>query len=311
MEYLNFISKEDKNLLQKQHYKVVGQNTGVKLCLWTKRSLVDNGFCYKEKFYGIKSHRCLQMSPSLMSCNFNCIFCWRIRKLIPRYPEKIDAPEEIKEKSLSAQRKLLSGFKGNPRVNMEKWKEAQNPNQVAISLVGEPLLYPRISELIDLYKKFASVFVVTNGSIPEKISEIKPTQLYISMNAPDEETFKKLCNPYFKGAWEKYNESLEIFSTKKNVRRVIRITLIKNFNDNFNNSNIKKYAKLIEKANPDYIEVKSFMFVGGSREVKGLSLDNMLTMQEILNFSKNLEKEINYKIKDYKEESRVALLVKR
>lgn len=300
----DFISKEDKILLQKQHYKIIGNNAGVKLCLWTKRSLVDKGVCYKEKFYGIKSHRCLQMSPSLMSCTFNCIFCWRIKKLSPKVPEKIDEPEEIVNKSLIAQKTLLSGFKGNSKVNIKKLKEAQEPNQVAISLVGEPLLYPKISELIELYKKFATVFVVTNGSVPKKISEINPYQLYISMNAPNEEIFKKLCNPHSNFKWEAYKESLEIFSTKKHIRRVIRLTLIKNFND----KHIEKYGKLIEIANPDFIEVKSFMFVGGSRENKELSLDDMLTMDEILNFSRNLEKEIGYKIKDYKAESRVVLL---
>lgn len=305
----DFISKEDKNLLKHQHYKIIGQNSGVKLCLWTRRSLVNKGFCYKEKFYGIKSHRCLQMSPSLMSCTYSCIFCWRIKKLLPKQPEKIDDPEDIVENSIIAQRQLLSGFKGNKNVNIEKWKEAQNPNQVAISLVGEPLLYPKISELIDLYnKKNFTTFVVTNGSIPEKISEIKPTQLYISMNAPDEEKFKRICNPYFKNSWERFNETLEIFSTRKDIKKVIRMTLIKYLNNDI--KDIKNYAKLIEKANPDFIEVKSFMFVGGSRQNDKLSLDKMLNLNEIMDFSKNLEKEINYKIKDYKEESRVALLAK-
>lgn len=305
----HFISEEDKILLQKQHYKIIGENSGVKLCLWTKRSLLNKGFCYKEKFYGIKSHRCLQMTPSLMSCTNACIFCWRIRKLVPNFPEKIDDPKDIVENSIIAQRELLSGFKGNKNVNIEKWKEAQNPNQVAISLVGEPLLYPKISELIEEYKKRNfTTFVVTNGTIPEKISEIKPSQLYISMNAPDEEKFKKICNPYFKNAWENYNRTLEIFSSRKDIRRVIRMTLIKGINDNV--EDIKKYAKLIEKANPDFIEVKSFMFVGGSRQNEELSLDKMLNMAEILEFSRNLEKETNYKIKDYKEESRVALLAR-
>jgi len=51
-------------------------------------------------------------------------------------------------KCIIAQRKLLSGFKGNEKINMEKWKEAQNPDQFAISLIGEPTLYPKLAELI-------------------------------------------------------------------------------------------------------------------------------------------------------------------
>ncbi len=304
----NFITEEQKNLLARHQYRIIGKNAGVKICLWTKRSLTDKDVCYKEKFYGIKSHCCLQMSPSLMNCTYSCTFCWRLHELSPKISDCIfDEPEEIVEKSIIAQRVLLSGFKGNKNINIKKFEEAQNPNQVAISLVGEPLLYPKIYDLIEAYKKRNfTTFVVSNGSVPEKIAEIKPTQLYISMNAPDEETFKKICRPSIKDAWKIYNESLEIFSKKSDVKRVIRLTIIKDFNTH----NIEGYAKLIEKANSDFIEFKSFMFVGGSRHEPGLSLDKMLTMKEILEFSEKLEKFTGYKVKDYKEESRVALLTR-
>ncbi|MDI6730565.1 MAG: 4-demethylwyosine synthase TYW1 [Candidatus Altarchaeum sp.] len=304
----NFITEEQKNLLTRHQYKIIGKNAGVKICLWTKRSLTDNGVCYKEKFYGIKSHRCIQMSPSLMNCTYSCTFCWRLHELSPKISDGIfDEPEEIVEKSIIAQRVLLSGFKGNKNINIKKFEEAQNPNQVAISLVGEPLLYPKIYNLIEAYKRRNfTTFVVSNGSVPKKNAEIKPTQLYISMNAPDEEIFKKICRPSIKDAWKIYNESLEFFSKKSDVKRVIRLTMIKDFNSH----NIEGYAKLIEKANPDFIECKSFMFVGGSRHEPGLSLDKMLTMKEILEFSEKLEKVTGYKIKDYKEESRVALLTR-
>lgn len=303
-QHKNF-TEEHKNLLAKYQYKIIGRNAGVKICLWTKRSLTDKDVCYKEKFYGIKSHRCIQMSPSLMTCNYACTFCWRIHELSQKF-DAFDDPKEIVENSITTQRVLLSGFKGNPKINIKKFREAQNPNQVAISLIGEPLLYPKISELIEEYKKRNfTTFVVSNGSIPEKISEINPTQLYISMDAADEEIFKKICRPLIKDCWRLYNESLEIFSTKK-IQKVIRMTLIKGINTN----NIEGYAKLIEKAIPDFIECKSFMFVGGSRQEHGLSLNNMLSMDEILEFSKNLEKVTGYKIKEYKKESRVALLTK-
>jgi len=303
-----FMTEEQKNLFLKRHYKIIGKNSAVKICLWTKRSLMNKDVCYKEKFYGIKSHRCLQMSPALMNCTYACIFCWRFHELSPKISEKnFDNPEEIVEKSIIAQRILLSGFKGNKDVDRKKFEEAQNPNQIAISLIGEPTLYPKLNDLIEEYKKRNfTTFVVSNGSVPEKIKEINPTQLYISMNAPDEETFKKICRPMIKDPWKIYNKTLEIFSSKKNTRKVIRLTLIKDFNTH----NIGGYAKLIEKANPDFIECKSFMFVGGSRHVEDLSLDNMLTMDEILKFSEKLEKLIGYKIKDYKKESRVALLAK-
>ena len=52
-----------KARLQKQHYHLVGEHAGVKICHWTKESLLRDRSCYKGKFYGIASHNCLQMSP--------------------------------------------------------------------------------------------------------------------------------------------------------------------------------------------------------------------------------------------------------
>ncbi|HDM36274.1 MAG TPA: 4-demethylwyosine synthase TYW1, partial [Candidatus Syntrophoarchaeum butanivorans] len=33
-------------------------------------------FCYKGRFYGVASHRCIQMTPTIL-CNQACIHCWR------------------------------------------------------------------------------------------------------------------------------------------------------------------------------------------------------------------------------------------
>ena len=49
-------------------------------------------------------------------------------------------PMELLYESVRAQRRLLSGFGGNPKVPREKCLDAQNPKHVAISLDGEPTL---------------------------------------------------------------------------------------------------------------------------------------------------------------------------
>ena len=66
--------------LKKQHYAVFG-HSGVQICRWCKKSLLDEGDCYKQKFYGIKSHRCSQMSPSVGFCQNKCLHCWRAIEL--------------------------------------------------------------------------------------------------------------------------------------------------------------------------------------------------------------------------------------
>jgi wyosine [tRNA(Phe)-imidazoG37] synthetase (radical SAM superfamily) len=33
----------------------------------------------QTEFYGIRSHRCLQMTPVVDQCTHNCLFCWRVQ----------------------------------------------------------------------------------------------------------------------------------------------------------------------------------------------------------------------------------------
>jgi tRNA wybutosine-synthesizing protein 1 len=61
--------------LEKQQYRIVGGTGAVKLCHWMRQKLIHGRACYKEEFYGIDSHRCLQMTPSVNICNFKCLFC--------------------------------------------------------------------------------------------------------------------------------------------------------------------------------------------------------------------------------------------
>jgi len=278
-------------------YYLVGNHSAVKLCFWLKKSLKDQGVCYKQKFYGIKSHRCLQMTPALI-CNQNCIYCWRP----PLYKKikKWDPPKSIFEGSLKAQRKLLEGFFGDPKVNRKKLEEALEPNQVAISLIGEPTLYPYLEKLIEEYKKRNfSVFVVSNGTRPEVLRKIHPTFLYLSLTAFDEKSHLKINRPK-KNFWKKILESLEVLKRKR-CQTVLRITLIRDIN-----TQAEKFFSLIKKGLPKFIEVKSYMALGPAR--KKLPPEKMLSLEEIKAFSKKLEKNLPYKIKDFSKESLVVLL---
>lgn len=310
------LSDNIKKILRKQHYELVGDNGAVQICRWTKKSLLNRGFCYKEKFYNVKSHRCCQMSP-FMACPNKCVHCWRPIeldfgfKLKSRY-KNASEPKKLIENCIKAQRKLLSGFGGNTEVNKKKLQEAQNPNQFAISLIGEPTLYPYLAELIlELKKQEKTSFLVTNGLFPEKIQELKkkkalPTQIYISLNTPNKKEYEKWHRSKLKDAWKRFNKSLKIMKNL-DTKRVIRMTLVKNMNM----QNEKEYAKLILKAMPDFIEVKGYMSVGFAR--KRIGYEKMPTHNEIKDFSKKLVKELEsrrYKILDEKKESRVVLIGK-
>lgn len=300
------VSETDKKELEKQHYKIIGKNSAVKICSWTKKSLVDEGSCYKEKFYGINCHRCCQMTPNL-SCNNNCIFCWRsIDSFIGEKVEE-DDPKEIINNAIEGQKKLLNGFPGNEKLNKVKFKEAQDVKHFAISLIGEPLMYKKINELIEeLDKRNITSFVVTNGQFPEDIKNLKKvTQLYLSLDAPNEELLKKIDKSMFKDSWERLNKSLEELSKRKD-RTCIRLTMIKDVNM----CNEKEYSDLIKKGNPNFVEVKAYMHLGRSRQ--NLEEKNMPFHENIKEFSKRLKEHLeDYEIKDEHKSSRVVLLSKK
>jgi tRNA wybutosine-synthesizing protein 1 len=83
---------------------------------------------------------------------------------------------------------------------------------------------------------------------------------------------------------------------------VIRITAVRGLNM----GNVEEYAKLIEKANPTYIEPKAFMHVGFSR--LRLGYEGMPNHREIREFAFKLAQATGYKVVDESEDSRVVLL---
>ena len=306
------IPEKVKKILKRQHYEIVGKHSAVQVCRWTKKSLTDEGFCYKEKFYGIESHRCCQMSPAVMWCPNRCLHCWRAIELTigNELKGKVDKPKEIVDGCIEAQKKLLTGFKGNKKIDMKKWKEAQEPMQFAISLSGEPMTYKDIGGIVEeLRKRGKTSFIVTNGLYPEKIKELEkknqlPTQLYISVNAPNEELYKKIHRSSKKDAWNLLNKSLEIMAKLKGkTRTVFRMNLILDLNM----IDLENYAKLIIKANPLFIELKAFMSVGFARE--RIPYEKMPLHKDMVDFSKKLLNFLpEYKMLDEKKESRVVLL---
>lgn len=302
------MNEELRCLLEKQHYAIIGNHSGVKLCHWLKQSLLYNRVCYKQTFYGIESHRCLQMTPALTQCTHNCLFCWRHQGFTEKSFKQVDDPEFILEESIKAQRRLITGFKGDPRCDKKKWEEANNPNMVACSLTGEPTLYPRLGEFFELcHKRGMTTFLVTNGTTPEVLVNLDPlpTQLYVSIVAPNKEVYRKLCAPLISNGWEKIIQTLRLLPSL-DTRTVIRHTLVKNWN--MQSKYIPEYAKLDEFASPMFIESKGYVFVGASRN--RMTIDNMPSHKDIIDFSKKLADTIGYDFAMEKEDSRVTLLIR-
>ncbi|MEM1986030.1 MAG: 4-demethylwyosine synthase TYW1 [Nitrososphaeria archaeon] len=318
MEIMSFYPQQLILKLKKQKYQLAGSHSAVKKCSWLHQSLLYNRVCYKEQFFGIKSHRCLQMSPSLFHCNFHCLHCWRIMpedlgigwdELTPP-KQGWDPPEKVFEESFKAQRKILSGYKSlvlKGKVESSKYAEALTPTQVAISLTGEPTLYPYLGELIELYKRAGcTVFLVTNGTLPNALHSLSslPTQLYISLTAYDYESFIKLNRPLSKSLWNSILKSLELINSLS-CPTVLRITSIKGLNMEKPDA----FAKIINKYEPLYVETKAYMHIGYS--IYRLKRENMPSHDDIKWFAKQLSENTGYKIIGESKDSRVVLLSKR
>jgi len=305
---LQMLNEEAKEDLTKQAYRVVGEHSAVKVCGWTKKMIKGEGACYKFKFYGIGSHQCMQMTTSI-SCANRCTFCWRGYKapVSKEWIWGVDDPDFIIEESLKEHNQLLIGFKGDENVNKKMYEQSNQVKHVALSLTGEPITYPLINEICkSFHKRKISTFLVTNGQYPEQIKKLEnATQLYISVDAPDKTLLKEIDKPLFVDYWERLLASLDEMS-KKDYRTCVRLTMIKDMNM----CNIEGYKELIEKGNPDFIEAKGYMFVGASRQV--LSLKNMPTHEEVIEFSKELEKVLpDYELASDHVASRAVLLAKK
>ncbi len=295
-----------KAKLQKQRYHLVGEHGGVKTCHWTKESLLRDRQCYKGQFYGVASHNCMQMSPVVDQCNLACTYCWREPHMDSLELTDQD-PLEMLYESVRAQRRLLSGFGGNDAVPHEKWLDAQNPKHVAISLNGEPTLYTRLSEYMELcHKHGMTTMLVTNGTFPKVLAELDtlPTQLYVSVDAPNKQVFDDICKPkWSSAAWDRFEQTIDLLPSL-DTRIVCRHTLIKG--KNMSEQNVREFAALDNRADPDWIEAKGYVFVGHSRE--NLSMENMPSHEDILDFSNALAPLTNRRVLSDSRPSRVALI---
>ncbi|ODV62364.1 putative tRNA 4-demethylwyosine synthase ASCRUDRAFT_74757, partial [Ascoidea rubescens DSM 1968] len=277
-EVKEMISKDSPTYkaLTKQGYTIVGTHSGVKICRWTKSALRGRGSCYKFAFYGIKSHLCMETTPSL-SCSNKCVFCWRhgTNPVGTSWRWQVDGPELILKGALEGHYKKIKQMRGVPGVKPERFQEAFRVRHCALSLVGEPIFYPYINEFVGmLHEKEISSFLVCNAQHPEQLRNLKKvTQLYVSIDASTKSSLKKVDRPLFKDFWERLISCLDILnSVQKRQRTVFRLTLVKGFNM----GEVDGYVDLIERGQPSLIEIKGATFCGSSS-----GNGNPLTMQNI------------------------------
>lgn len=118
----------------------------------------------------------MEMTPSL-ACANKCVFCWRhhTNPVGTSWKWKTDEAKDILDGVLKEHRYALKSMRGVPGVVPKTFEEGQNPAHVALSLVGEPIMYPKINELITLmHEKQMSTFVVNNAQFPDELKKLQP-----------------------------------------------------------------------------------------------------------------------------------------
>ncbi|NDF29946.1 MAG: 4-demethylwyosine synthase TYW1 [Nitrososphaeria archaeon] len=300
--------------LKKAKYGISDHST-VELCHWTKKSFKGEESCYKHKFYGISTHQCMEFSPAGMYCENRCVYCWRPMEFydsLEMNPQNVAEPEDIVNNLMTERRKLIMGFYGDPRAITKKLDESLLPAHYAISLSGEPTMYPKLPQLIRYLKTLPatkSIFLVTNGQEPQMLKRLQdedalPTQIYLSTNAADHDSFMRINKPRYSDSWERWNQSLELLQNL-DTRTVLRMTMIRNHNDS--ESMIPVFADMIKRANVHFIEIKSYMHIG--RSTNRLDYSDMLEFDEISHFANQLaQKSQIYSVSNESTISRIVLL---
>ena len=316
-ENLIQITPQLKARLQKAKYGVYN-HSAVELCHWTKKSFANEGNCYKHKFYGISTHQCMEMTPTAMNCENRCIYCWRPTEFYDtlEMPEElVDEPDVIVEQLMVERKKLINGYYGHAKNDKKKLDESLLPAHYAISLSGEPTMYPKLPQLIRYLKSLKatkSIFLVTNGQEPAMLKRLAaenalPTQIYLSTNASNKKMFHRINRPMHKDAWERWWESLRFLATV-NTRTVLRMTLIRGYNDGA--GFVGEFAEMMAQGDPHFIELKSYMHIGMSNQ--RLEQEHMLEMNEVRDFAAKLcEKMPKFKAMDESEVSRIVVLQNR
>lgn len=96
------------------------------------------------------------------------MFCWRHHKnpVGREWRWETDSPEMLVTGAIERHQQMVRELKGMPGVIPERLDEAMTVAHCALSLVGEPIMYPYIAEFCKyLHERKISTFLVTNAQV--------------------------------------------------------------------------------------------------------------------------------------------------
>lgn len=206
----------------------------------------------------------------------------------------VDPPDLIFNGVKENHYKKIKMMRGVPGVRSERFAEAMRIRHCALSLVGEPIFYPYINEFLEmLHNERISSFLVCNAQHPDQLAALKHvTQLYVSIDASNKDSLRKIDRPLHRDFWERFQRCLDIMKEQRfRQRTVFRLTLVKGFNID---DEVAGYADLVERALPCFVEIKGVTYCGTSTSSNaGLSMANVPFYAEVCEFVTALDRELN------------------
>ena len=150
-------------------------------------------------------------------------------------------------------------------------------------------------------------FLVTNGTMPNRLRgmlrpDFQPTNLYISLYGPDEDTHERATHPLISGTWQRVIDSLRLLRDFKRSRTIVRLTLVKGLNMH----SPEDYSRLILEGEPSIIELKGYSWLGESKH--RLPINAMPYQSEVREFADRIGNATGYRVVAEDAVSRVVLL---
>ena len=196
-------------------------------------------------------------------CTAGCIMCWYWSPLLEQRPSAEWADQQLDYELFL---RLLKDFK---KLHVKR---------IVFGGQGEPLLYPRITEVIDATKKAGiETVLITNGVYlnEKKIKEIfdlRVDHVDFSIHAATSQTYQKIHPGLKEGTFERIKQAIALLAglKKKFNRKIPTVTLI----DAIFNLNYHETVKMVELAKELGAEAVGFKRADIIPETRCLLLNN-------------------------------------
>ena len=205
----------------------------------------------------------------MKTCTLDCVYCQ-----LGKTGEK-----RLKRKSYVPVDEVLAELRTAVEAGL-------NANYITISGSGEPTLNIDLGRLIEGIKKITDIpaAVLTNGTLltdPAVRADCSKADLVLpSLDAGDEETFRKINRPHKNLSFDGIVEGLITFRQEFSGRIWLEVFLIEDFNTDI--EQIKKIKTLIDRIRPDKVQLNTVDRPTAERNIKPVSREKLKQIAEQL-----------------------------